>query len=79
MNELEKRLKEISQKDDEKVKIECIMICLSGITIEEIKDFGQYDFFLNLAKKFISDNTDEDVNNFINHHIAVRLILMFRK
>lgn len=74
MNELEKKVQEIAQKDEERIAIEVIIMILSDCTIEQLKKINEYDAFLRMAKNFIDNNTQEDVNLFVKHNTIFKLL-----
>lgn len=78
MNELEKKMQEIAQKDEERTAIEVIMMLLSDCTVEQLKKIDEYDAFLRMATNFIKSNTQEDVNLFVKHNTIFKLLRTLR-
>jgi hypothetical protein len=74
MNELEKKVQEIAQKDEERIATEVIIMLFSDCTIEQLKKLGEYDAFLRMAKNFINSNTQDDVNLFVKHNTIFKLL-----
>lgn len=74
MNELEKRMKEIAQKSEEKLEIEVLMMLLSDCTEEQLKKIDEYDAFLRMATNFFKFNTQEDIKLFVRHNTIFKLL-----
>lgn len=74
MNELEKRMKEIAQKSEEKLEIEVLMMLLSDCTEEQLKKIDEYDAFLRMATNFFKFNTQEDIKLFVKHSTIFKLL-----
>lgn len=74
MNELEKKVQELAQKDKEKQQVELVMIILSDCNEEQLKKINEYDAFKRMAINFVKNNTDDDIELLIKHNAIFRLI-----
>lgn len=74
MNELEKRVQELAQKDKERQQVEIVMMILSDCNEEQLKKIGEYDAFKRMAINFVKNNNDDDINLLIKHNTIFKFI-----
>lgn len=74
MNELEKKVQEFAQKDEERQKVELVMMILSDCNDEQLKKIGEYDAFKRMAINIVKNNTEDDIDLFIRHNTVFKLI-----
>ena len=74
MNELEKKVAELAANDEERIKVEIIMMLLSNATVEQLKKIKLYDVFKRLAISLINNSTEDDLEVFVKHNTILRLL-----
>jgi hypothetical protein len=76
---MEKEIRTMDGVLVERERVETVAMCLSGCSERRLKVLGIQDKFIDYAERFIMFVTEDELKDFVAHHVAIEMFNLIAK